>query len=507
VVPEQATVWGLGYVLAEEHHELWGGLIDSDPAGSSAANAEHLLRLLSARPAEDRVAFRGDSWLRARLARLPQPESGRGATASPLFRPDGAYLVTGGFGDIALKVAEWAAGQGARRLILLGRTKLPPRDQWRALPPESAAGRRAAAIQKLEALGAAVHWAAVDVGDRASLAGFLDHYAAEGWPAVRGVIHAAAVIDDRLLVELDADSLRRVVHSKAAGAWNLHQYFLGQPLDFFVLFSSSGSLMGAAGQASYAAANAFADALAHARHATGAPALSINWGFWKDLGFALTPGGRRAVAYMRGFGMLPFEAPQALEALGRLLSRSGPAQAAAMRVNWAAWHKHSRLVGVPPFLRRMEQPEAGEAPEQAPAVDLRERLLRLEPGPPRLRHLREHIRSQLAAVLRVEPTSIDDDTALGSLGIDSFSAIELRNRFERSLGLRLSATLVWNYPTITAMAPHLAEKMGLDGAAAEAGGASAPETLDDDLAEFLAQAGALSDDDLRKLLNDGAAHE
>ena len=97
--------------------------------------------------------------------------------------------------------------------------------------------------------------------------------------------------------------------------------------------------------------------------------------------------------------------------------------------------------------------------------------------------------------------------ALGSLGIDSFSAIELRNRFERSLGLRLSATLVWNYPSITAMAPHLLEKMGLDGAAAPAEAASAQAALDDDLAEFLAQAGALSDDDLRKLLNDGAAHE
>src|SRR5690606_13289689 len=144
----------------------------------------------------------------------------------------------------------------------------------------------------------AVHWAAVDVGEAAALTAYLDQYAAEGWPAIRGVIHCAAVIEDRLLAALDAESLRRVAGPKAAGAWHLHTYFAGQSLDFFVLFSSSGSLMGAAGQANYAAANAALDAVAHVRRSAGQPAVSINWGFWEGLGFANTPGGRRAVTYM-----------------------------------------------------------------------------------------------------------------------------------------------------------------------------------------------------------------
>ncbi|MCC6191418.1 MAG: acyltransferase domain-containing protein, partial [Anaerolineales bacterium] len=452
VLPEQATVWGLGQVLAEEHHELWGGLIDCDPDGEAAGIARHLHGHLAAGDGEDRVALRGERRLAARLAPCAVD-----APAGRVFRPDGAYLITGGFGDIALAVARWAVGQGARRLILLGRSALPPRLEWRSLDPGTPAGHRAVAVLELEALGAAVHWGAVDVGDAGALAAYLDQYAAEGWPAIRGVIHSAAVIEDHLLVELDAESLGRVAHPKAAGAWHLHRYFLNKPLDFFLLFSSSGALMGAAGQGSYAAANAYLDALAHARRASGLPALSINWGFWEDLGFARTPGGQRAVAYMSAFGMASFRAGEALAVLAHLLARPDLAQAAALKMDWERWRSHSRLVGVPPFLRHMAR--AGQAGE--PAADIFAQLLELDPGPLRLRKLQEHIRGLVASVLRIEPASIDLETPLGSLGIDSFTAIELRNRFERGLGLQLSATLAWNYPTIAVMAPYLAEKMGL----------------------------------------------
>lgn len=498
VLPEQATVWGLGHVLAEEHHELWGGLIDCGPDGEAAGIASHLHRHLAAGDGEDRVALRGDRRLAARLAPCAAE-----APAGLVFRPDGAYLITGGFGDVAVAVARWAVGQGARRLILLGRSALPPRLEWRSLDPGTPAGRRVLAVQELEALGAAVHWGAVDVGDADALDAFLDQYAAEGWPAIRGVIHSAAVIEDHLLAELDAESLGRVAHPKAAGAWHLHRYFLNKPLDVFVLFSSSGALMGAAGQGSYAAANAYLDALAHARRASGLPALSINWGFWEDLGLARTPGGQRAVAYMSAFGMAPFRAGEALDVLAHLLARSDLAQAAALKVDWERWRSHSRLVGVPPFLRRLAR--AGQGGE--PAADICAQLLELDPGPLRLRKLQEYIRGLLAGVLRIDPASIDLETPLGSLGIDSFTAIELRNRFERGLGLQLSATLVWNYPTIAVLAPYLAERMGLALVAAAPQAASDAPPLDDDLAAFLTQAETLAEDDLRRLLNEGLADE
>ncbi|MCC7361294.1 MAG: type I polyketide synthase [Anaerolineales bacterium] len=496
-VPEQAALWGLGYVLAEEHHELWGGLLDTDPAAAPAATAALLCRHLAANDAGDRVAFRGDQRYAARLARLTLPAP----DPRPLFRADAAYLLTGGFGGLALTVARWAVAQGARRLVLLGRGDLPPRRAWRALDPASPEGRRAQAVQELEALGAAVHWGAVDVGDGAALAAWLDAYAAEGWPAIRGVLHCAAVIDDKLLVDLDAESVRRVARPKAAGAWHLHRYFQSQPLDCFVLFSSSGSLMGAAGQGNYAAANAALDALAHLRRAAGLPALSINWGFWRDLGFAATPGGRRSIAYMDALGLLPFAPADALAALGALLARPGLTQAAAMLVDWRRWQTRSRLVGLPAFVSRLAAAEAGPTAPAAPAPSVRDQLLALDPGPLRRHHLQTYLRGQLAEVLRLDPATIEVDSSLGSLGIDSLTAIELRNRLERGLGVPLSATLVWNYPTIAALAPFLAEKMGL--ALTPPAALAAAPAPDADLTAFLAQAERLSEAELRQLLNEG----
>jgi NAD(P)-dependent dehydrogenase (short-subunit alcohol dehydrogenase family) len=219
--PAQAALWGLGVVLAEEHHELWGGLVDLDPASPPEENGAQLKQqILHGRP-EDRVAFHAGQPYAPRLAphklRLSPPDSP--------WRADAAYLITGGLGEIALELAPWAVSQGARRLLLLGRSPLPPRADWPQLAPDSPAGRRTRAIRALEALGASVHYAAVDVSDKDQLYDFLDNYAAEGWPPIRGIIHAAAVLEDKLLPELDAASLRRVLGAKAQAAWLLHRYF------------------------------------------------------------------------------------------------------------------------------------------------------------------------------------------------------------------------------------------------------------------------------------------
>lgn len=210
---------------------------------------------------------------------------------------------------------------------------------------------------------------------------------------------------------------------------------------------------------------------------------------------------------MAGFGLVPFKTPQALEALAYLLARPDLSQAAAMIVDWRRWRSHSRLVGVPPLLRHIDQVEAGEPVPAGPASDIRVQLFDLEAGPLRLRKLQEYIRGQLAGVLRLDPAAIDLETPIGSLGIDSLTAIELRNRCERGLGLQLSATMVWNYPTVAAMALYLAEKMGLALAVTPAATPSTPPAFDDDLAAFLNQAEALSEDDLRRLLDEGRSDD
>src|SRR6202030_1330747 len=170
--------------------------------------------------------------------------------------------------------------------------------------------------------GASVHLASVDVADEQELTGFLDKFRGEGWPPIRGVVHAAGVLHDGLLVQLDASSLNSVLRPKVMGGWLLHRLLQDDPLDFFVLFSSAGSVLGQPGQGNYAAANAFLDALAHHRHAQSQPAVSINWGAWAGEGFADSAGGKRLAARLALLGISSIAPGRALEVLGRLLGQS-----------------------------------------------------------------------------------------------------------------------------------------------------------------------------------------
>ena len=170
------------------------------------------------------------------------------------------------------------------------------------------------------------------------LRAFLDEFRAEGWPPIRGVVHAAGVLQDGLLVQLDAAALDSVLRPKVMGGWLLHRLLEDAPLDFFVLFSSAGSLLGQPGQGNYAAANAFLDALAHHRRAQGQPALTINWGAWADLGFADTAGGKRLAARLALLGIRSIAPKQALEVMERLL-RQDSTQVVAVPVDWRQYRE------------------------------------------------------------------------------------------------------------------------------------------------------------------------
>jgi hypothetical protein len=184
---------------------LWGGLVDLEPTASLRnAAAQQLWEEISTPDGEDQLAFRQGRRYVARLVRKR-----RSATQeTPLrWRPDGSYLISGGLGELGLLVARWMVEQGARRLILLGRTKLPPRSSWSSVETGSRLAHQIAAIRELESVGASVHLAPVDVADEEQLSGFLDDFRCEGWPPIRGVVHAAGVLQDGLLVQLDAAQL------------------------------------------------------------------------------------------------------------------------------------------------------------------------------------------------------------------------------------------------------------------------------------------------------------
>ncbi len=444
-----SALWGLGRVLAEEQPDRWGGLIDLDPTASTEMTAQALAHeLRQGASAGSEVAYRGDERFVARLIE----DSGEPGGRPYVWRADASYLLTGGLGGVGLEVARDMIARGARRLVILGRTSIPSREAWVDVPTGRAADI-VAGIRELESLGASIHYASVDVADERALKAFLDRFASEAWPPIRGVVHAAAAFDNDLLTRLDAARLRAAVSAKAEGAWALHQG-LGS-LDFFVTFSSIAALLPLAGQGAYAAANAYLDALARYRRSLDRPGVSIGWGIWQDRGrLQQSETGQRGVAQLVERGVQAFAPEQGIDALRRLLTDSeGYAVAAA--VDW------TRM----PSTQRDGLLEAlgatGDVTPDASNMSLADHL-HAAPVEQRRTRLEQHVIEILSRVLRLAPDRIESTSPLGSFGMESLNAVEFRNRLESSLGLTLSATLVWNYPTVADLVDHLADKLGLN---------------------------------------------
>jgi NADPH:quinone reductase-like Zn-dependent oxidoreductase/acyl carrier protein len=360
-----------------------------------------------------------------------------------IVRADATYLITGGLGGLGLETAEWLAARGARHIALLGRRA-----------PSSAARQ---AITRIEAGGARVLVLAADVADSAQLAEAMEAVRTT-LPPLCGVIHAAGVLADATLAQMDRERLLDALAPKVRGAWNLHALTREMPLDFFVFFSSVAALFGLPGQANYAAGNAFLDALAHQRHASGLPALSVNWGPWAEVGLAAAERNRGERLADRGLGSL--SRSEGLAALEALL-RAGTTQATVMRFDPRRWATASRSVATS-LLAGLGAAPAALAGQDA---SLRAAVLAAEPGKARRSVLESFLREQLARVLQTVPDRIEGHKPLKAMGLDSLMALELRNLLEAGSGLSLSATLAWNYPTVGALAGHLADLLAvpLDG--------------------------------------------
>jgi NADPH:quinone reductase-like Zn-dependent oxidoreductase/acyl carrier protein len=370
------------------------------------------------------------------------------ARESAPVRSDGTYLITGGLGGLGLTVARWLVEQGARHVALTGR--------------RGASETAQAVIRELEAAGAAVRVVQADVSDGDAVAEML-RLIEMTMPPLRGVVHAAGILDDSLLAQMTREQFRRVMSPKMDGAWNLHTLTEGQPLDFFVMFSSVTALIGTPGQGNYAAGNAFLDALAHYRRARGLPGLSINWGPWSGVGLAAAKAIRGERLASRGLGSLSPEEGMAL--FHRLMTDDVPPQVAAVSLDVGAWTRTYPASAHGSLLSSLQQGavETAQAAGKPTAVDgdFRRALLSAEPGRQRRSLLENHIREQVAQVLRIAPGRISLQQPLRELGIDSLLTLELRNRLESSFRLTLSATLIFNYPTVAALTGHLADKMNI----------------------------------------------
>ncbi|MBL8164257.1 MAG: type I polyketide synthase [Anaerolineae bacterium] len=359
------------------------------------------------------------------------------------IRSDGSYLVTGGLGGLGLEAANWLAQQGARHLVLAGRRS--PSDAAQAV------------ISSLEAQGVQVLAAQLDIADEAAVHDLIHAIQNSQYP-LRGIIHAAGVLEDSTIAQMDAARFRAALLPKLDGAWNLHTATRDLPLDFFVLYSSVAALLGTAGQSNYAAGNAFMDALAAYRQAQGLPALSIAWGPWSQVGLAAAQANRGGRLAERGLGSLtPAEGMYVLERVMRAQGSLDVMHFDASR--WASTNPAARqstlLAGL--LTEQISEPTSAAAPSE----DIRALMLAAEPGRVRRTILETRIRETVAAVLGLAANRVDVQKPLRNMGIDSLMTLELRNRLESGLKLSLPATLVFNYPTVAALTGHLAEKLGV----------------------------------------------
>ncbi|MBP2055453.1 acyl transferase domain-containing protein/acyl carrier protein, partial [Streptomyces griseochromogenes] len=437
--PVQTQVWGLGRVVAMEHPDRWGGLIDL-PAVVDERAGTRLVAVLAG-CGEDQVAIRTAGILGRRLVRAAQP---RGSEES--WTPRGSVLITGGTGAIAGHVAHWLAGRGAPRLVLTSRSG-------------PAAKGVAALAAELAAAGSAVDVVAGDVGDRSDVAGLVAWTGTSG-PALSAVMHTAGVLDDGVVDRLSADRIATVLAAKAGGAALLDELTADLDLDAFVLFSSSASTLGAAGQGNYAAANAFLDAVAENRRARGLAGLSVAWGAWAGGGLA---GSNELVRHRTAQGPMPAMAPQlAVRALGEALEGPDPV-VTVMDVDWAqlasapgaADIRQMPLVRDLPEIRRLAAAGVSTEGVVRGEGELARRLAGLGRAE-QDRMLTDVVRAEAAAVLGYPShEAVEAGRAFSELGFDSLTAVELRNGLNAATGLRLPATLIFDYPTPVVLAAHL----------------------------------------------------
>jgi acyl transferase domain-containing protein/NADPH:quinone reductase-like Zn-dependent oxidoreductase len=372
-------------------------------------------------------------------------QAGRADPAPGLVR-DGTYWITGGLGGLGKETARWLARRGARHLVLTGRhaDKAANGDFLAELSQSSVSHRIFDG----------------DAADRRRMSEILDEIR-RSMPPLRGVIHTAGIVRDAALINqnsADADEIRR---GKVEGAWILHELTRDIPLDFFVLYSAAGVVLGAPGQGMYAAANAELDALAEFRHSIGLPATSVAWGPWSGAGMAADLVGRgRDVFTARGLAMIGSELGFSL--LERLLVDGSP-YGAVIPVDWTKF-----LSRLPDGADREYYSMLTSAPKPGAAVAAKaspsslERLKAIPAG-----QRRDALAAELASTAR-QVIGLDDGAPIAStlplreVGLDSLMAVELRNVLVRLGGQSLPATLLFDYPHLDALSSHLYRIWGLD---------------------------------------------
>ena len=442
-----APMHGLGRIVASEQAEIWGAVIDTEDSEWVS-----VLQAIKYAKGGDVVRIKDGVVRQPVLRQIPRqkmlPTKQQSRT---LPRPEGTYLITGGLGALGLEVASFLVDNNARRLVLVSRRKFPPRSAWHEAQDDT--GQVCETIERLESLGATIYILSVDIASENSAGKLRAALDALSLPPVLGVVHAAGVLEDELILDVTADSLDRVLAPKVTGSMTLHQVFPVGFLDFMVLFSSCGQLFGFPGQGSYASGNAFLDTLASHRREKGDNCRAFQWTSWRGMGMAASTD--FISAELESKGITDISRDEAFRAW-KHIAKYDTDHGVVLRSR--ALEAHEPLPA--PILadiavrRRSEGSGRESAEQQGQAQEMP------QSGPELLEYLDVAIRTCVAQCLQLSsPDDVSPRAALSDLGVDSVMGVALRSALQKRLGVKMPPTLMWSVPTALHLAKWFAEQI------------------------------------------------
>lgn len=415
-----------------EHPELSLRVVDL-PSKPDEKDWLRLGQLIREGTREPSVAIRHGRLMIPRLVPL-------GAVASRDPQPrklaaDAAYLVTGAYGGLGFRTVQWLAERGATRIFMVGRSA--PSNEIREQ------------ISKLRDRGVRVHDLVGDISKRRDIEEIFERIGETG-TELRGIVHAAGVLDDGTLIQQTPEKIAKVFAPKVQGAWHLHEFSRRRSLDFFVLFGSAASVLGSAGQINHGAANAFLEALSHQRRLEGLPSTTVAWGAWSEIGAAarLKDTGRAA-----RLGLGAFSPEKGIDLLEQAIA-SGRAEVSAMAVDWQIYLESGQTARDWPLFENFLSTTKNESPD-APTDTLNSQLQNA-PDENRLDIIKQHLRNRIRRVLGLEDlAALREDQSLAELGLDSLMALELKNGLQKESGVTLTPNFFFEYPTLDMAAMYL----------------------------------------------------
>ena len=434
--PTHAVLWGLGRTLALEHPEIWGAVIDVDESVPAPLAARYVIDETRSTAGEDQIVYHAGT---RRVARLRPHAATAGASSDGLDK-DSSHLVVGATGNIGPHLIQQLADMGAGTVVAVSRN---PGTRLQAL------------ADSLAAQGTTLVTVSADAADETSMAAVFDRFGAD-LPPLGGIYLAAFGGGPITLADMTDDDVAAMFAPKLDAVAVLHKLSLTTSVRQFVLFASISGLLGSRWLSHYAATTTFLDTFAYARRAAGLPATTVNWGLWKSLADNQVEQ-ERQVTLDSGLEPMPDEV--AIQALWSVLGEGAPVRSTVVAADWnrlaTAYRTRARLHIVDDLLPREHTDEAGDAPS-APMTEFREALRDAEPSE---RHdlLVEHVRAQVAdAMSLASPQFVDPTAGFFQFGMDSLMSVTLQRGLSETLGQTMPASVVFDYPTVTALAGYLA---------------------------------------------------